>query len=246
MFDVLASTDAADAAFAELIGKLLTSPEQADGLVNFAVDQVALSFGSGAAHAAAQTSLDQNPSLERAGETDIGALWRARPDGVEPARIYIDDQGTLTPVPSGLVGGSIKLDDFEFEPGSVLVLSERADENWRATIDADTLEPVEWLASSLQTGGHHRNRKDRLAKTTGCHCAGSRARFPLPESHRRSCATEIATMTPKWSVRTCPPDRAAIGVLAIAAGVVGASGSSLTWAGRNKPVEQNVVLPTRF
>ncbi len=143
-FDVLASTHAADAAFAELIGKLLTSPEQADGLVNFAVDQVALSFGSGAAHAAAQTSLDQNPSLERAGETDIGALWRARPDGVEPSRIYIDDQGTLTPVPSGLVGGSIKLDDFEFEPGSVLVLSERADENWRATIDADTLEPVEY------------------------------------------------------------------------------------------------------
>lgn len=143
-FDVLASTDPANAAFAELVGKLLTSPEQTDGLANFAIDQVALSFGSSTERAAAQTALDQNPSLERAGEADVGALWRARPDGVVPSRAYIDDQGTLTTVPSGLVGGSFNLEDYEFEPGSVLVLSERADENWRATIDAETLEPVEY------------------------------------------------------------------------------------------------------
>ncbi|MDO5049517.1 MAG: glycosyltransferase [Actinomycetaceae bacterium] len=142
--DALVATDKASIAFAELVGQLLTSPEQSKGLTNFAVDQVALTFGSGAAHAAAQTALDQNPSLERAGETEIGALWRARPAGVEPARAYIDDQGTITPIPSGLIGGSLNLDEYEFSPEAVLVLSERADENWRATIEATALEPADY------------------------------------------------------------------------------------------------------
>ncbi|MDO5034496.1 MAG: glycosyltransferase [Actinomycetaceae bacterium] len=142
VFDTLASSDLASADFSRTVGELLTNSDSA-GLARFAIDQIALS-GEGAAFAAAQTALDSNPNLERAGQSDVGALWRARPAGIEPARIYIDDHGKLTPVTSGMLGATVDLAKYEFEPGALLVLSERADDGWRATIGPDALNAADY------------------------------------------------------------------------------------------------------
>lgn len=136
-FDALLTNDPASADFARTIAELLNNTGS-EGLSHFAIDQIAQS-GEGPAASAAQTALDSNPQLERAGESDIGTLWRARPDGIEPSRIHIDDSGTLTPVPSGIIGASVDLSEYDFQPGALLVLSERADSGWHATIGAEAL-----------------------------------------------------------------------------------------------------------
>ena len=134
----LANADEADADFARAVAEVLNNSAPT-GLLGFAVDQIALS-GEGTSYTAAQTALDSNESLERAGESEAGLLWRVRPSGLEPARMYIDDSGKITPVPSGLIGASIDLSKYEYGEGATLVLSERADANWRATAGAELLE----------------------------------------------------------------------------------------------------------
>lgn len=134
----LANPDEADADFSRAVAEVLNNAEPT-GLLGFAVDQIALS-GEGTSYMAAQTALDSNEYLERAGESEAGLLWRMRPSGLEPARMYIDDSGKVTPVPSGLVGASVDLSKYKYGPGATLVLSERADANWRATVGAQLLD----------------------------------------------------------------------------------------------------------
>lgn len=159
-FDALTATDPARADFAKLIAQLLTSPDDASGLEKFAIDSIALAPGSGPAHESAMSALDRNPDLERAGSADVGTLWRARPNDLQITRIYIDNAGERIPVDSGLLGATVDLDKYDFAPGATLVLSERADKNWRATLDVEALEPTPYgwqQAFSLeQTSGEVR------------------------------------------------------------------------------------------
>lgn len=139
-YDLLTASDPVTSELALLATRLLFAPESdmREQLSSFAVDQIILTRAESAEYTRAKAALDRNPALQRAGTSDTGLLWRVIDGDAGPARLILKHDESRTPLPSGIVGAKLRLDDYELSPGT-LVLSERANPHWRATIDGKPL-----------------------------------------------------------------------------------------------------------
>lgn len=145
--NALVSADLDTKILSQLVANLLTSPDTnvASQLHALAVEQVVLLPGSGSAWENAVTALSRNRSLASAGVSEMGQLWRARPNGQEPARARLVSKGQSVPVPSGVVGIHTDLSNLDWKATDkpiLLVLAERADSHWYATINGQELKSV--------------------------------------------------------------------------------------------------------
>lgn len=87
-----------------------------------------------------QRILDASTGLERIGTTELGTMWRVRPDDLVPARAYLlAADGTLTPISAS---ASAIAETITVEEDSILLLAEGASSNWHATFAGVTLEAV--------------------------------------------------------------------------------------------------------
>ncbi len=139
----ISPVDDADAALADLSAALAvgSAGNPADELAQHGVGVVLVPRQGGGARERLVAQLDATAGLERVTETAAGTVWRvAPPEGSEliaRTRVVSAD-GTVTAiVPSdGLtVSGAIEAGEVE----RLVVLSERADDGWRATLDGRPL-----------------------------------------------------------------------------------------------------------
>ena len=94
------------------------------------------------ARAAMIDALDRAPGIEKVGTTDAGTVWRVRPRGLQPARVRLEEsdatsEGAWTNVESSIVSTQTAL-----PRGGRLVMAERADRGWVATLNGQRLEAV--------------------------------------------------------------------------------------------------------
>ncbi|MDN6794597.1 MAG: hypothetical protein L0L69_06000 [Propionibacterium sp.] len=102
-------------------------------------------------------ALDRAPGVEKVGTTAAGDLWRVRPQDSLPARLSVQAPDSVTVIRSGWVRTSVHIDQ---SISGTLVLAERADPGWRASVDGQPLtatepDPGTWRqAFELPSGGH--------------------------------------------------------------------------------------------
>ncbi|MBT0770337.1 glycosyltransferase [Kineosporia sp. J2-2] len=148
-----AARDAADEPVLLTIGALLSGSahDQRDRFADLDIGSVLLLTGRPAdpdGVQAAIAALDVAPGLVRVSETGDQVLWRVEPEaeaGSTPsrparARVVSEDGDVLTTVPARDTDFTAELG--QGEAGRLLVLSERADPGWTATLDGSGLEPV--------------------------------------------------------------------------------------------------------
>ncbi|MDO5728163.1 MAG: glycosyltransferase [Actinomycetaceae bacterium] len=142
-YDLLTASDPVTSELALLATRMLYTPEtdMSEQFRSFALDQIILTDGDSAEYTRAKAALDRNPALQRAGTSDTGLLWRVIDGDTGPARLILKHDEGRTALPSGIIGAQIHLDDYDISPG-MLVLSERANTHWRATIDGQPLVPM--------------------------------------------------------------------------------------------------------
>lgn len=133
-----------DAQLAKVITELLTAPDTVNTaqLLELGIDEIALENNSTLARERALLALDRVGALTRAGESGAGTLWRVRPNGVEPARVFLKSpQGKVTPLadPSQ---EAVELPQ-EIETDSLLVIAEPKHPGWVASLNGKALEPAE-------------------------------------------------------------------------------------------------------
>lgn len=140
-YEYLTSSDPALSDLALLVTRLLYTPEtdMSDQLFAFAVDQIILTDADSSRYVDAKAALDRNPALQRAGTSDTGLLWRVDHRPEPSARLMLVSDTGMTALPSGRVGATVDLDELDAGEGT-LVLAERANPDWRATVDGDELE----------------------------------------------------------------------------------------------------------
>jgi GT2 family glycosyltransferase len=137
--------DPGSTALREAAGELLTSDPASDPtrLRTLAVGYVVVP-GAAADAPDLTDALDSSPQLEKVTEGSTGALWRVvdpgaravvRPAGDSPAA---EDEQT---VPSSIIDASGEVPAADGE--RVVVLSERRDSRWEATLDDRALTPIE-------------------------------------------------------------------------------------------------------
>ena len=121
---------------------LVTVPDDqtAGSLAAHAVDGVLVPDAQSAPGAGLAEAIDRAPGLERVGDTDFGRLWRVRPDAELPARLTLVSGDQTTPVDSEALTARTQLPP---DSRGTLVLAERADPAWRATLDGLELPAVE-------------------------------------------------------------------------------------------------------
>lgn len=150
------SQDTATADLAARALALVTSPDAAtvEALAAHDIDTVLIPDTSAPGMADMVEALDRAPGVERVGTTDAGELWRIRPDAGQPARARLVSGGSWSVVASEFLGI-----DTTLPQGSTgtLVLAERADPGWHATLDGHTLEAADpgdgWAQTFTVTGG---------------------------------------------------------------------------------------------
>ena len=137
-----AATGAIDAAVASLVAGTTDARPQ---LAALAAGYVLVLPGEGAVPVAA--ALDGLPGLARAGSVDGALLWRVAPGSGEgrdapdrAARLRVLGPDGVTALPSGVVAARAQVEPGA--PGRLLVLAERADDGWWATLDGRRLEPM--------------------------------------------------------------------------------------------------------
>ncbi|WP_022868103.1 glycosyltransferase [Schaalia vaccimaxillae] len=146
--------DPAAADLASLALTLIVYPDSATvgRLADHGVDTILIPSGTQANRELAD-ALNRAPGLERVGQTDAGDVWRLRPDSRQPARVRLMDRSGWKSVESTNLTATHTYD----QPiNATLVLAERADPGWRATLDGVRLESVEgsWFqAFSVQGQG---------------------------------------------------------------------------------------------
>lgn len=136
------AVDAAAESLAQASAELVTGigEESALKLADHAVDLVLVRADSDGAQDIANT-IDATDGFERIGSTPIGTMWRVRPGGDLPSRIWIQSPtGKRTPVDSGVLQSRSRI---EVKEDSVLVLAETRDSAWKARFGDRTLEPVQ-------------------------------------------------------------------------------------------------------
>lgn len=88
-----------------------------------------------------QRILDASTGLERIGTTELGTMWRVRPNGLVPARAYLlEAGGTLTSISAT---ASAIAERITVEEDSILLLAEGTSSNWHATFAGAALEAVD-------------------------------------------------------------------------------------------------------
>lgn len=128
-------SDAGSEALREDVAEMLATGDDA-GPEAAAVAYVVVP-GAAEDHPALVSALDASTALEKVTETADGGLWRVI--DTHPRAEIRGEDGTV-PLASGVIDaeGTIAAADAE----RTLVLSERADADWRATVDGERLEPV--------------------------------------------------------------------------------------------------------
>lgn len=145
--NALETTDLETKILSQLVASLLTSPDAdiAAQLHSLAVDQIALLPGRGSAWDSAVTALSRNRNLTNAGASELGQLWRARPNGQETARARLVSGQNSVVLPSSIVGIHTDLSKLAWQDtgqAPLLVLAEQADPHWHASINGEALKPV--------------------------------------------------------------------------------------------------------
>ncbi|WP_177580256.1 glycosyltransferase [Actinomyces culturomici] len=135
-----ADSDDATASLRSLALTLVVYPDAGtvQGLADHGVDTVLVRDDSEGAAKLAE-ALDRAPGVERIGETVAGTVWRVRPDGLQPARARLVTASGWTDLDASLIGASAVLPEGS---RGTLVLAERADAGWVATLDGKRLEPT--------------------------------------------------------------------------------------------------------
>lgn len=138
--------DAADADLEQAVVTLVEYPDDASvlTLAQHAIDTVLLPDTTSAEGRRMAEALDRAPGVEKVGTTDQGVLWRVRPQDVVPARVVVEGEDTVTTVRAGWLGVDA---DLDADVSGTLVLAERADRAWRASVDGTP------LAATVATSG---------------------------------------------------------------------------------------------
>ena len=148
--------DPATASFAQAAYTLVVYPDDATVATLAAHDIDTILVPLGASGSRALTSgLDRASGLEKVGDTNSGTVWRVRPNGVPPSRVRVESaSGVTTPV-----GGSQLSVSGDVDADGTLILAERADSGWRASVDGAALAATEaadgWSqAFEMPAAGH--------------------------------------------------------------------------------------------
>ncbi|WP_075888870.1 glycosyltransferase [Actinomyces provencensis] len=126
-------------------------------LAEHAIDTVLLPDVSSEDGKRMADALGRAPGVEKVGTTDVGDLWRVRPDDIVPARLTVEGTDSETLVDTGWLRTDVTLDEGV---SGTLVLAERADPGWRATLDGVPLQAAQpasgtWRqAFALPASGH--------------------------------------------------------------------------------------------
>ncbi len=140
---VAPSADAADAALADAVAAIAAgaATDAAEGLAAHAVAVVLVPPGGeqpDPARDALIAVLDATPGLARVAETEAGVAWRVVADSA--ARLRLEDPAGVTSLPASRIPATGELPAGP--AGRVLLLAERADPAWRATLDGVPLAAV--------------------------------------------------------------------------------------------------------
>ena len=148
--------DPATASLAQAAYTLVVYPDDATVATLAAHDIDTILVPLGASGSQALTSgLDRASGLEKVGDTNSGTVWRVRPNGVPPSRVRVESAyGVTTPV-----GGSQLSVSGDVDADGTLILAERADSGWRASVDGAALAATEaadgWSqAFEMPAAGH--------------------------------------------------------------------------------------------
>ena len=149
-------SDPATASLAQAAYTLVVYPDDATvaALAAHDVDTILVPLGASGSQALT-SGLDRASGLEKVGDTNSGTVWRVRPNGVTPSCVRVESaSGVTTPV-----GGSQLSVSGDVDASGTLVLAERADSGWRASVDGTALAATEaadgWSqAFEMPTAGH--------------------------------------------------------------------------------------------
>ncbi len=133
--------DAADADLADVVARAVTGQDErvATDLAAHGIAVVLLTDRAGEKAASARAGLDATPGLEPLAQTVVGTSWRVGPSQPgDVARLtLVSADGAVTAVPSG--AGRVSTTIEAADAPRTLVLAERADPGWRATLDGAPL-----------------------------------------------------------------------------------------------------------
>ena len=133
--------DAADADLADVVARAVTGQDErvATDLAAHGIAVVLLTDRAGEKAASARAGLDATPGLEPLAQTAVGTSWRVGPSQPgDVARLtLVSADGAVTAVPSG--AGRVSTTIEAADAPRTLVLAERADPGWRATLDGAPL-----------------------------------------------------------------------------------------------------------
>ena len=149
-------SDPATASLAQAAYTLVVYPDDATvaTLAAHNIDTILVPLGASGAQALT-SGLDRASGLEKVGDTNSGTVWRVRPNGVAPSRVRVESaSGVTTPV-----GGSQLSVSGDVDASGTLILAERADSGWRASVDGTALAATEaadgWSqAFEMPASGH--------------------------------------------------------------------------------------------
>ncbi|MBE6480914.1 MAG: glycosyltransferase family 2 protein [Actinomyces ruminicola] len=138
--------DPADAELADLVVRAAAGQDEdvADALAAHGIAVVLLTDAAGDdLTASTRAGLEATPGLEQLARTDSGTSWRVSPDrAAESARAtLVAVDGTGTTIPADTTGRTVIRTTLEASSGRrILVLAERSDGAWRATLNGEALE----------------------------------------------------------------------------------------------------------
>ncbi|MSS83845.1 glycosyltransferase [Actinomycetaceae bacterium WB03_NA08] len=146
-----------DAALAQAVGTLAARPSEsaAQALASHAIDLVLIPQNS--EDEQLRDNLDASGGMERIGTTDLGTLWRVRPQGNIPARVTLN--GDVIPAGEGNVDVAVAADS-----GS-LYMAENHDAGWSAWFNGTELEPIEDVDYGWRQGFDFPGGEGRLVIT---------------------------------------------------------------------------------
>jgi len=148
--------DPATASLAQAAYTLVVYPDDATvaALAAHDVDTILVPYGASGAQALT-FGLDRAGGLEKVGNTNSGIVWRVRPSAIKPSRVRVESSGGITTD----VGSSQLRVDGNVDASGTLILAERADSGWHASVDGVALMPTEpvdgWAqAFDMPAAGH--------------------------------------------------------------------------------------------
>lgn len=140
-----ALTDPADAELADLVVRAAAGQDEdvADALAAHGIAVVLLTDAAGdELTASTRAGLEATPGLEQLARTDFGTSWRVAPATAASARVTLQAaDGTATAIPAEATGATAVHTTLQADTGRrVLVLAERNDGAWRATVNGQALQ----------------------------------------------------------------------------------------------------------